>query len=149
MNAHVTVGPFRLRRIGASYWATASSAIVALALASGMAAAFGTVADRLTAYGGAANAASGASPSLPPLRIADRRDAAPGAPTHAYVAHVVDRWFDEPEVATMRTTALARPGANPRATLGNVGRGVFQSLALPDDRAPNETRGGGADDQSS
>jgi hypothetical protein len=87
-----------LRPIGARFCAPAGGAIVVLALASGMAATFGTVVDRLTAYGGAAHVSSGASPSLPPLRIADRR--VDTSKVQVSVAHMVDRWFDEPDIVT-------------------------------------------------
>ena len=100
MNAHLTTERSGIRRIGAQYWATASGIIVALAMASGMAVAFATVVDRVTVYGATTEVVSGVRPSLPALRIADRRIDAPKVATSASFAHVVDRWFDEPAVAT-------------------------------------------------
>jgi hypothetical protein len=99
MNAQTSVGRSGLRQIAVGYWPMVGGAIVALALASGVATAFGTVVERLTVYSAAAPAGSVVRMSVSAPHVADRRDAAPRAVTNTSSAHVVDRWFDEPGTA--------------------------------------------------
>src|SRR5438105_11876061 len=54
MNAQATVGRFGLRQIARGHWPMVTGAVVALALASGVATAFGTAVERLTVYSAAA-----------------------------------------------------------------------------------------------
>ncbi len=107
MIAHVTVRRFGLRQICGRYWPMASGAIVALALASGIAVTFGTVAERLTVYWAAAPAVSGVRISMSAPRVADRRYDAVWAAKSASFPHVVDRWFDEPAAAASITSSVA------------------------------------------
>jgi hypothetical protein len=95
MNAQATVGRSGLRQIALGHWPMVTGAIVALALASGVATAFGTAVERLTVYSAAAPEGSYARMSVSAPHVADRRDAGPRAVTNASSAYVVDRWFDE------------------------------------------------------
>src|SRR5437667_12777742 len=76
-NAEATVGRSVLRQIALGHWLMVSGAVVALALASGVAIAFGTAVERLTVYSAAAPEGSYARMSVSAPRVADRRDAAP------------------------------------------------------------------------
>lgn len=114
VKAHCTVGRVaRFTGIVGRYRATVGGAIVALALASGTALAFAAVVDRVATNAAAANgpaAAAGVSeagPILPARFGMDPWYETVQARTSRSRAHVVDRWFDAPEVAPTRRAGAA------------------------------------------
>jgi hypothetical protein len=81
----------RFARIGGRYHVAAGGAVVILALASGFAVGFGVVVDRLT------------TTSAPRVLAAEASEARP----FRSIAHVVDRWYDEPAAAMTRASGVA------------------------------------------
>jgi hypothetical protein len=100
----------RFTGIVGRYRATVGGAIVAFALASGTALAFAAVVDRVATNTAAPNrSAAGVSEAgvtLPARFGMDQYETVP-ARTGRSRAHVVDRWYDAPEVAPTRRASAA------------------------------------------